>query len=34
MEDDHTHEYIDPAFRFGRKEKEEAQATNYNIIKV
>lgn len=23
MEDDHTHEYIDPAFRFGRKKKKK-----------
>ena len=32
MEDDHTHEYIDPAFRYGRKKKEEAQAQS--IIKM
>ena len=23
MEDDHTHEYIDPAFRFGRRKKKK-----------
>ena len=23
MEDDHTHEYIDPAFRYGRKKKKK-----------
>lgn len=33
MEDDHTHEYIDPAFRFGRRKRRSAGA-NYNIIKV
>ena len=23
MEDDHTHEYIDPAFRYGRRKKKK-----------
>ena len=23
MEDDHTHEYIDPSFRYGRKKKKK-----------
>lgn len=32
MEDDHTHEYIDPAFRFGRKKRKSAGA-DYNIIR-
>lgn len=33
MEDDHTHEYIDPAFRYGRKKKKRNEGAGYNIIK-